>query len=80
MLPKWRSGMRLTGLAHPALLLEDGRLETMLNQITGGARRHGVTYGRQIFSDFTYKAADGTDLTARLYAAQLFSRGGIASH
>ena len=29
VLPKWRSGMRLTGIAHPALLVEERRLNQL---------------------------------------------------
>jgi hypothetical protein len=35
VLPKWRSGMRLTGIAHPALLVEDARLNQFLQTLTG---------------------------------------------
>lgn len=70
ILPKWRSGMRLTGLSHPALLVEDDGLEAALKSLTGTTRnvmRIGVP-----FTDFDYIGPDEDRLRARLYVAQVF--------
>ena len=78
ILPKWRSGMRLTGRAHPILLSERDRIETLLQQVTGqdGAR---VGYARSPFTDFDYVPEDGDRLSARVYAAQHFTSTGCTS-
>lgn len=71
VLPKWRSGMRLTGIAHPALLVEDARLNAFLRTLTGeGTVR--LSRIRQVFTSLPYKAQDGAEMAAELYAAQLF--------
>lgn len=75
VLPKWRSGVRLTGLSHPALLVDRDRTEAALHLIAGediGA----VGHIPRPFSDFTYQTPDGTRLTARLYVAQVFEGQG----
>ena len=70
VLPKWRSGMRLTGLGHPVLLVERDRIAGILRQITGdrGAR---LGYSPSPFTDFD--VAGHPDQKARLYAAQMFT-------
>lgn len=71
VLPKWRSGMRLTGIAHPVLNVRHDRVAAMLRELTGSS---GVSMvrSRSPFTDFSYTAEDGADLTARIYAAQMF--------
>ncbi|MEP6017167.1 MAG: hypothetical protein ABJ251_01640 [Paracoccaceae bacterium] len=70
VLPKWRSGMRLTGLAHPFLLAEQAKITDTLNDLidTSDAR---LTSGQQPFLEFSYKAH-----TATVYAAQMFTASG----
>jgi hypothetical protein len=69
VLPKWRSGMRLTGLAHPVLNVESERLKTLLTKLTGSADISFAT-ARDPFTGFGYPSGEGTGLTARIYAAQ----------
>lgn len=77
VLPKWRSGMRLAGVAHPDLLVEAGRIEetlrTLLDQET--AR---VVRSPQAFAAYGYTARDQTSLEALLYSSQLFSAPGCS--
>ena len=71
VLPKWRSGMRLTGIAHPALLVEERRLNQLLRALTGedSVRLSRV---RQVFTTLPYRSQDGEEMATELYAAQLF--------
>jgi len=71
VLPKWRSGMRLTGLAHPVLGIEPDRLLSTLRKLTGNADNTLIP-ARSPFTDFRYIASSGTALNARIYAAQMF--------
>ncbi|KMW60116.1 hypothetical protein AIOL_000268 [Candidatus Rhodobacter oscarellae] len=75
VLPKWRSGLRLTGFGHPILLAERARIQATLNRVTG---RKSLTlgYGRAPFTEFDYTAADGTELSAKIYAAQMMTGEG----
>lgn len=70
VLPKWRSGMRLTGLGHPVLLVEQDRVTRTLRQVLGDNSAQ-IGYSRSPFTDFD--VVDGADQTARIYAAQMFS-------
>ena len=70
VLPKWRSGMRLTGIAHPALLVEAKRIDTILREITGRPIR--LTPSREVFTALPYRDTKGADLQTEIYAAQLF--------
>ncbi|MEP4065106.1 MAG: hypothetical protein ABJM15_19505, partial [Nitratireductor sp.] len=72
VLPKWRSGMRLTGLAHPVLNVETERLEDILEKLTGSTDIAAVSADSP-FTDFSYRSPEGEDLTARIYAAQMFT-------
>jgi len=75
VLPKWRSGMRLTGLAHPLLLLEDTRLDALAKSLTADKAAR-LTYARAPFVELGYDGAPGKSLSARLYAAQLLDAPG----
>lgn len=70
VLPKWRSGMRLTGIAHPALLVDASRLDTMLRSLTGETDIR-LTRVRQVFTRLPYTDGTGAVQTAELYAAQV---------
>ena len=69
ILPKWRTGMRLTGLAHPVLLSDD--IERTLQQILGNQAELQVS--TDAFSQFEYRSAEGDRLSAEIYAAQSFT-------
>jgi hypothetical protein len=71
VLPKWRSGMRLTGVAIPALLVEEAPLNIFLRNLTG-LDTVQITRDREAFTALPYRASSGEELSARLYAAQLF--------
>ena len=81
VLPKWRSGMRLTGIAHPALLTGRGRLDTLLQKLTGDPSSR-IRQSRVPFLDFDGPAEITVDETqtarARIYAAQLVDVPGCA--
>ncbi|PVB61233.1 hypothetical protein [Labrenzia sp. 011] len=72
VLPKWRSGMRLTGLAHPVLKVERERLAATLGKIIDDIDPRLID-AKTPFTDFPYRSADGTNLHARIYAAQMFT-------
>jgi hypothetical protein len=71
ILPKWRSGMRLTGIAHPALLVEGTRLNDFLQELTGDSSMR-LTRIPRVFTSLSYRSNAGADLSAKIYAAQLF--------
>ncbi|MEM7438872.1 MAG: hypothetical protein AAF393_04680 [Pseudomonadota bacterium] len=71
VLPKWRSGMRLTGLAHPFLLVDQARVKTGLGMFLEDGPVQ-LIYARQPFTEFAY----GDDLNAVVYASQMFSAPG----
>lgn len=68
VLPKWRSGMRLTGLAHPVLTLERRRVRDVLRDLVVGVAGE-VQFAPRAFTDFPTQ--DGR--RARIYAAQTLS-------
>lgn len=72
VLPKWRTGMRLTGQAHPVLGIERDRVTKLLRKLTGDGDI-ALNPARDTFTDFRHEADDGETLTARIYAAQLLS-------
>ncbi|MCX2725046.1 hypothetical protein [Roseibium salinum] len=72
VLPKWRSGMRLTGLAHPILNVEQERLQATLRKVTGD-RTAAPVLAETAFTDLSYRSSDGQDLRATIYAAQMFA-------
>ncbi len=69
ILPKWRSGMRLTGLAHPVLLDDETGPRDIVRRLLAD-NTAGLSRIRQPFVDFAYTAGDAT-LTARLYVPQV---------
>lgn len=75
VLPKWRSGMRLTGLAHPLLLAEQERVQNTLSKLlmTTNAR---LDYELQPFVEFPYQTSSQETLSAMFYAAQVFTAQG----
>ncbi|KZM51003.1 hypothetical protein [Labrenzia sp. OB1] len=75
VLPKWRSGMRLTGLAHPVLKTERDRLGSTLGRIIDESDPELID-AKSPFTDFPYRSTDGKDLSARIYAAQTIKARG----
>lgn len=75
VLPKWRSGMRLTGLGHPILLSEPRGAERTLRDLTGEARPR-LRLSRTPFTEFTYETVAGGRLEAQIYAAQMLQAPG----
>ncbi len=71
VLPKWRSGMRLTGIAHPALLVDGARIDAVLRGLTAEPSIR-LNRSRQVFTAQPYTDANGAKLTTEIYAAQLF--------
>jgi hypothetical protein len=74
ILPKWRSGLRLTGLGHPVLLADGDDVAGGLQRITGqnGLR---IQRSRVPFVDLPYQGQDKA-MSARLYVAQTFAGAG----
>ncbi|GAB2186756.1 hypothetical protein [Roseibium sp. LAB1] len=72
VLPKWRSGMRLTGLAHPFLKIEADRLQAIVNTVTG-TRGTKIAAANRPFTEFRYRSQEGDALQAEIYAAQTFA-------
>ncbi|WP_417677497.1 hypothetical protein [Roseibium sp.] len=71
VLPKWRTGMRLTGLAHPILNVETKRLKATVQKLTGDGSFTPV-FARTPFTRFPYRSDDDKNLSAEIYAAQMF--------
>lgn len=76
VLPKWRSGVRLTGLAHPILLIDRREVSGLLNDLVPGSVQARVTHIPRVFNDFDYTTSEGRALTAQLYVAQTFQGRG----
>lgn len=72
VLPKWRSGVRLTGLAHPVLLIGGRDTASVLSDLLPGSDLGRVRHIAAVQNDFDYTASDGRRLTAQLYVAQTF--------
>lgn len=72
VLPKWRSGMRLTGKAHPILISDPRAIQGVLADIIDD-RNPQVRYSPQPFAEFAYDALDGRRLSAVTYASQTFA-------
>lgn len=75
ILPKWRSGMRLAGVAHPALLSKRFAVEELLQDITGQSDAKIVNASAPL-SDFSYTTGGGQEFSAQFYAAQMFTSPG----
>lgn len=73
VLPKWRSGMRLTGIGHPGLLLPPQAFKTLLKDIKPQRK---VSILPKPFTDFSYESTYGAEKTARLYTAQVIEGTG----
>lgn len=71
VLPKWRSGMRLTGIAHPDLMVEGDWLDAILRRLTGDPSVR-LTPSREVFTTLPYQSSTGAALSAEVYAAQTF--------
>jgi hypothetical protein len=71
VLPKWRSGMRLMRRAHPDLLVDAGRLDAVLQRLTGDATIRLHRNGEAITKP-SYRTPAGQDIGTALYLAQLF--------
>jgi len=69
VLPKWRTGMRLTSIGHPALLADRAKVQAVLQEMTQGDGR--LVPPRAPFTEFEVRNGDSGP--ARLYAAQGFS-------
>ena len=78
VLPKWRSGMRLTGLAHPTLRVESDGLAETLGELTDDADAQ-IAFDSAPFTEFSYRSSDGEDLWAKIYAPQTFVNGDCTS-
>lgn len=69
ILPKWRSGLRLTGLGHPMLLSDSDRIEMLFRSITGHENAQ-LRRSERAFSDLRYDGDDVRNVQVSLYAAQ----------
>ena len=71
ILPKWRSGVRLTGLAHPILLNSESGPRYVVSHLLN---ENPVELKRipEPFVDFDFRTT-GETLTARLYVPQVYS-------
>lgn len=68
VLPKWRSGMRLTGIGHPVLLNSPARTTQLLRRLTGDSRAEMI-WARVPFTEFDDPADPRR--RAKVYAAQM---------
>lgn len=75
VLPKWRSGMRLTGRAHPFLFVRPQRVASSLNALIVGSGAR-IMRDSAPFADFDYIAENETMLSAVTYASQMFTAPG----
>jgi hypothetical protein len=71
VLPKWRSGMRLTGRAHPVLISEADGSASPLNKLMKDNDTE-LVFAEKPFSEFSYRSSEGEDLQAEIYSAQMF--------
>ena len=72
VLPKWRSGLRLTGLGHPALLINGARTQQTLRTLTND-RGLALSWTPIPFTEFPYRSTTGERWRARLYVSQTFA-------
>jgi|GEM_PF-587007 len=70
VLPKWRTGVALAGVAHPDLLREPGDNPVDRGQLLSG-RGAAVVSGGEGFADFAVPAGPAAGLRARLYMPQV---------
>ena len=75
VLPKWRSGMRLTGQAHPEMLVDTRATDALLRRLTG-APVSGIRQGMEPFETFHYRTSSGEALSATIYLPQIFDGDG----
>jgi len=73
VLPKWRSGMRLTGVAHPDLLNDEGAVEELVGELLGTPGEFVPPTGD--FGTFTSSFGDGS-LQATLYLPRALKGSG----
>jgi hypothetical protein len=74
VLPKWRRGMRLTGLAHPDLRIDAAQVEGVLADVLGDTAPR-VVRPAEGTPRLAYLGADGAQNMIRLYAPQLMEAG-----
>ncbi|MEM6637390.1 MAG: hypothetical protein AAF667_16025 [Pseudomonadota bacterium] len=72
VLPKWRSGMRLTGVAHPVLISDPAAIEGVLTSLIDDSAAE-VRHSQQPFAEFDYVSQNGRRLSAVTYASQMFA-------
>lgn len=71
ILPKWRSGMRLTGLAHPDLIGSWRKLNALLKELSPRLGKVGGI--PRAFVDFRVQGGEADGLKARLYSPDLIA-------
>lgn len=71
VLPKWRTGMRLTGVAHPFLGAKPAHVDNVLSALIKDPTSR-LRFGNTPFTEHDYLASDGTPLTAITYGSQMF--------
>lgn len=71
VLPKWRSGMRLTRIGHPVLWVDQKAVQTILGQMTDAPME--LTRSAQPFVAFDHRARRQS---AKIYAAQAMTGEG----
>lgn len=76
VLPKWRSGVRYTGLAHPILLISGRDTSRLLGDLTGLRDIAPVRHIPAVQTEFAYTSTDGRRLNAQLYVAQTMAGEG----
>jgi hypothetical protein len=69
--PKWRTGMRLTGIAHPDLIGSLQQRNDLLREISPTIGEIRAAPGT--FVDLSVKPGDANGLTAQLYAPELLA-------
>ena len=72
ILPKWRSGMRLTEIAHPELLVDGERVKKSLRRLLLDDSAE-LSQAKNGFSDFSYQSKDQGTLEASIYSSQSFT-------
>ncbi|NVO57822.1 hypothetical protein HW561_18655 [Rhodobacteraceae bacterium B1Z28] len=75
ILPKWRSGMRLTGFGHPFLIAPRADVQALLHQLAGMDVGQ-VFHAHTPFSEYALTSDPDESLLARIYAAQVFEGRG----